>query len=440
MDEGKISSMISSILNGEEQGKESIFEFISHVKNDSISQEYVVEWLKTMHQHGCTNLDVIHLTTAMRESGATLTWQSDKPIVDKHSTGGVGDKMSIMLAPALAACGVRVPMLAGRSLGHTGGTIDKLESIPNFSCIKTPEEMKTIVEEVGCCIVAQNTSIAPADGRLYALRDVTNTIDNVQLITASILSKKSAEGLDALVLDVKYGSAAFMKTLEEARALARSMVDVGNGCGIKTVAQLTRMDEPIGSHIGNALEVLESIHVLNGQGHEDTKQLVVLQGGTLLHLSGKAENEQEGQEMIRHVLKNGQAKNVFKAMCIAQGVPIDTAEQLVSHPEDVLPSSKFETLIRSEITGYVTTFDTMKIAQRLRSMGAGRVQLSDDIDHAVGLIIHRHVGDEVKKGDVVLTIHHSVALSEEEQNFFSTCYSIQNQPLRAKPRLHSTVS
>ncbi|MDA0715333.1 MAG: hypothetical protein O3A74_02055, partial [archaeon] len=221
---------------------------------------------------------------------------------------------------------------------------------------------------------------------------------------------------------------------------ARSMVDVGNGCGIKTVAQLTRMDEPIGSHIGNALEVLESIHVLNGQGHEDTKQLVVLQGGTLLHLSGKAENEQEGQEMIRHVLKNGQAKNVFKAMCIAQGVPIDTAEQLVSHPEDVLPSSKFETLIRSEITGYVTTFDTMKIAQRLRSMGAGRVQLSDDIDHAVGLIIHRHVGDEVKKGDVVLTIHHSVALSEEEQNFFSTCYSIQNQPLRAKPRLHSTVS
>ncbi|MDA1168719.1 MAG: thymidine phosphorylase, partial [archaeon] len=340
----------------------------------------------------------------------------------------------------LAACGVRVPMLAGRSLGHTGGTIDKLESIPNFSCIKTPEEMKTIVEEVGCCIVAQNTSIAPADGRLYALRDVTNTIDNVQLITASILSKKSAEGLDALVLDVKYGSAAFMKTLEEARALARSMVDVGNGCGIKTVAQLTRMDEPIGSHIGNALEVLESIHVLNGQGHEDTKQLVVLQGGTLLHLSGKAENEQEGQEMIRHVLKNGQAKNVFKAMCIAQGVPIDTAEQLVSHPEDVLPSSKFETLIRSEITGYVTTFDTMKIAQRLRSMGAGRVQLSDDIDHAVGLIIHRHVGDEVKKGDVVLTIHHSVALSEEEQNFFSTCYSIQNQPLRAKPRLHSTVS
>jgi thymidine phosphorylase len=440
MDESKISSMISSIQEGRNQEKQDIFEFISHVKNDSILQELVVLWLQTMHQYGCSSEDVVHLTTAMRESGATLTWQGDKPVVDKHSTGGVGDKMSIMLAPALAACGLRVPMLAGRSLGHTGGTIDKLESIPHFSCIKTPEEMKAIVEKVGCCIVAQNSNIAPADGRLYALRDVTHTIDNIQLITASILSKKSAEGLDALVLDVKFGSAAFMKTLEEARALARSMVEVGNGCGIKTVAQLTHMDHPIGSHIGNALEVIESIHVLNGHGHEDTKELVVIQGGALLHLSGLAPAEEEGREMIRHVLANGEAMDVFKAMCIAQGVPKQTVEQLVSKPEMVLPTSRMKTHVKASTSGYVSMFDAMGLAEHLRTMGAGRVNLSDNIDHAVGIVIHSHIGDKVAKDDVVLTVHHSHALSEKEMIFFSNCYSIQNQPLHVVSRLHSTVS
>ncbi|MEK9699719.1 MAG: hypothetical protein VW270_28335, partial [Candidatus Poseidoniales archaeon] len=203
----EFESMLNAITNGENQSKDLIFNFIEGVTSDSIDEPRIIKWLKTMHNFGCTNEDVVHLTTAMRMSGATLEWNNGKPVVDKHSTGGVGDKMSIMLAPALAACGVRVPMLAGRSLGHTGGTIDKLESIPHFSCEQSPEDMIRIVEEVGCCIVAQNLSIAPADGRLYALRDVTHTIDNIQLITASILSKKSAEGLDALVLDVKYGSA-----------------------------------------------------------------------------------------------------------------------------------------------------------------------------------------------------------------------------------------
>ena len=436
----EFESMLNAITNGENQSKDLIYHFVEGVTNDSIDETHIIKWLKTMHKFGCTNEDVVQLTTAMRMSGATLEWNEGKPVVDKHSTGGVGDKMSIMLAPALAACGVRVPMLAGRSLGHTGGTIDKLESIPHFSCHQTPEDMVRIVEEVGCCIVAQNPSIAPADGRLYALRDVTNTIDNIQLITASILSKKSAEGLDALVLDVKFGSAAFMKTVDDAVALARSMVAVGNGSGIKTIAQITQMDDPIGSHIGNSLEILESIEVLQGRGHQDTIDLVALQGGALLHLTNIAESEEKGQEMIRTVLKNGEARDAFLSMCIAQGVPHHIAEHLVSDPQSILPVPKHTTQFFAKESGYVTNFLTLEIAEQLRRMGAGRMHLDDIIDPTIGIIIENHIAEQVSIGDPVLTLHHSTPLTNEEQTFFSTCFEIQPEPITTLPRLHMTIT
>ena len=436
----EFESMLNAITNGENQSKDLIYHFVEGVTTDSIDETHIIKWLKTMHKFGCTNEDVVQLTTAMRMSGATLEWNEGKPVVDKHSTGGVGDKMSIMLAPALAACGVRVPMLAGRSLGHTGGTIDKLESIPHFSCHQTPEDMVRIVEEVGCCIVAQNPSIAPADGRLYALRDVTNTIDNIQLITASILSKKSAEGLDALVLDVKFGSAAFMKTVDDAVALARSMVAVGNGSGIKTIAQITQMDNPIGSHIGNSLEILESIEVLQGRGHQDTIDLVALQGGALLHLTNIAESEEKGQDMIRSVLKNGEARDAFLSMCIAQGVPHHFAERLVSDPQSILPAPKHTTQFFAKESGYVTHFLTLEIAEQLRRMGAGRMHLDDIIDPTIGIIIENHIAEQVSIGDPVLTLHHSTPLTNEEQAFFSTCFEIQPEPITTLPRLHMTIT
>ncbi len=440
MEAMEFESMLNAITNGENQSKDLIYHFVEGVTNDSIDETHIIKWLKTMHKFGCTNEDVVQLTTAMRMSGATLEWNEGKPVVDKHSTGGVGDKMSIMLAPALAACGVRVPMLAGRSLGHTGGTIDKLESIPHFSCHQTPEDMVRIVEEVGCCIVAQNPSIAPADGRLYALRDVTNTIDNIQLITASILSKKSAEGLDALVLDVKFGSAAFMKTVDDAVALARSMVAVGNCSGIKTIAQITQMDDPIGSHIGNSLEILESIEVLQGRGHQDTIDLVALQGGALLHLTNIAESEEKGQEMIRSVLKNGKARNAFLSMCIAQGVPHHIAEHLVSDPQSILPVPKHTTQFFAKESGYVTNFLTLEIAEQLRRMGAGRLHLDDIIDPTIGIIIENHIAEQVSIGDPVFTLHHSTPLTNEEQTFFSTCFEIQAEPITTLPRLHMTIT
>lgn len=440
MEAMEFESMLNAITNGENQSKDLIYDFVGGVTTDSIDETLIIKWLKTMHKFGCTNEDVVHLTTAMKMSGATLQWNEGKPVVDKHSTGGVGDKMSIMLAPALAACGVRVPMLAGRSLGHTGGTIDKLESIPHFSCNQSPEDMVRIVEEVGCCIVAQNPSIAPADGRLYALRDVTHTIDNIQLITASILSKKSAEGLDALVLDVKFGSAAFMKTVDDASALARSMVAVGNGSGIKTIAQITQMDDPIGSHIGNSLEILESIEVLQGRGHQDTIDLVVLQGGALLHLTNMAESEEKGQEMIRSVLKNGEARNAFLGMCIAQGVPPHIAEHLVSDPKSILPTPKHTTQFFAKESGYVSNFLTFEIAQQLRRMGAGRLHLDDIIDPTIGIIIENNIAEQVSIGDPVFTLHHSTPLTNEEQTFFSTCFEIQPEPIISLPRLHMTIT
>ena len=264
-----LDHLVACIEQGDAQPAEQLAAFVQQVATGDVTHEEATRWLKAVHQHGCHVEDKIVLTHQMVASGAQLTWPDGPPVVDKHSTGGVGDKMSLMLAPALAACGCRVPMLAGRGLGHTGGTIDKLEAIPGFNCSLTPDEMVKAVEQVGCCIAVQNDAIAPADGVLYALRDVTDTIDSVPLITASIVSKKAAEGLDALVLDVKTGTAAFMQTSEQARELAQSMVETAHGLGIQTTAQITAMSEPIGTHVGNALEVIESIEVLHGEGSPD---------------------------------------------------------------------------------------------------------------------------------------------------------------------------
>ncbi len=276
----RIEHLVAAVRSGKAQPSGDLEQFVEGVADGSVTIEDATSWLKAVHQHGMNTEDTVVLTKSMIASGASLPWGEGPPVVDKHSTGGVGDKMSLVLAPALAAAGCRVPMLAGRGLGHTGGTIDKLEAIPGFNCALSPEAMVEAVNAVGCCIAVQNDAIAPADGVLYAIRDVTHTIDSVPLITASIISKKAAEGLTALVLDVKTGAAAFMQTADQARELATSMVRTAEGLGINTVAQLTTMDQPIGTHIGNALEVIGSIRVLQGGGSPDTRELVVLPGSS----------------------------------------------------------------------------------------------------------------------------------------------------------------
>jgi len=410
----EVDRLVEAVVNQNAQDKEALRTFVQGVARGGVSTEDATRWLKAVHQHGMKTPDKVELTKTMIDSGAKLSWPAGKPVVDKHSTGGVGDKMSLMLAPALAACGYRVPMLAGRGLGHTGGTIDKLEAIPGFNCALTPDAMVAAVNEVGCCIAVQNEAIAPADGVLYALRDVTDTIDSVPLITASIISKKAAEGLDALVLDVKTGSAAFMKTPDEARRLARSMVETSEGLGIRTVAQLTSMDEPIGTHVGNALEVLGSVMVLQGKGSADTRELVVMQGSALISMSEDNVSMDEARQRIEKVLDNGTALEKFRAMCVQQGVEPDLAERLISSPEDVLGVAEQQTTVLANTDGFAVSYDGMKMAQMARKHGAGRFVLADKIDALVGFTIHATRGTAVSKNDPLFTFHHSRDLSDDE--------------------------
>ena len=412
---------------------------IDGVATRTLPIEAITQWLKAVHTHGISVADTVALTTGMMHSGAVLTWDTSRPIADKHSTGGVGDKMSLMLAPALAACGVEVPMLAGRGLGHTGGTIDKLESIPGFNCELTPSEMRDCVNEIGCCIAAQNDAIAPADGLLYAIRDVSNTVDSVPLITASIVSKKAAEGLKALVLDVKCGKAAFMKTEEQATELARSMVNTAKGLGINTIAQITEMDEPIGSHIGNALEVLESVEVLNGRGTKDTHDLVALQGGAILTLLGLVSTQSEGEQRISQSLSNGTAAKRFERMCIAQGVTPQTASELLEDPKSVLESARHVTAFKSKSDGWVESIDSMLIAEVLREHGAGRFNIEDTIDSAVGCVLLTAKGGELQSGSVWCEIHHNQPISPSQKRALDHALNLSMTKIEGNQRLIKVV-
>ncbi len=414
--------------------------FIAAVAAREVELSAAESWLKAVHMYGISPQDTITLTNEMMNSGSILTWEEQPHlVVDKHSTGGVGDKMSLMLAPALAACGLKVPMLAGRGLGHTGGTIDKLESIPGFNCNLTPQQMQDIVQKIGCCIAAQNDAIAPADGLLYAIRDVTQTIDSIPLITASIISKKAAEGLHSLVLDVKCGTAAFMKTEHDAIELAKSMVDVASGLGIKCQAQITLMENPIGSHIGNSLEVIESVEILKGNGHPDTKKLVVLQGSALLLMSNIVQNLNAGEAMIERVLNDGSALKKFSEMCIHQGVDAEIASRLCKDPLSVLPLSNNKIEIIAQHSGYVHSIDSMALAEIARRHGAGRFSIEDIIIPDVGYIIKKHIGEKIEGGQCWMEFYFSQQPKDSEIKQLSQSITISKLIRDNQSRLITVV-
>lgn len=409
-----ILKLISAVESGQVMDLDILAEFIRGVANHSIQVQMIEQWLKSVHRNSITVEETTILTKEMMNSGAILDWDDNRLVVDKHSTGGVGDKMSLILAPALAACGVLVPMLAGRGLGHTGGTIDKLESIPGFNCSLTPDEMKNQVLSLGCCIAAQNDAIAPADGLLYAIRDITSTIDSIPLITASIISKKAAEGLGSLVLDVKCGSAAFMKSQEDAEQLAISMVGAAKGLGINTTAQITEMDFPIGRYTGNSLEVIGSVEVLQGKGSRDTRELVMLQGSALLVQSGKVDNVEEGKKLISQALDSGTALDYFERMCIAQGVSANNAKLICSNPKSLLTDSKHITKFISSESGFVGMIDSMTLAEVARKHGAGRFSLDDKIIPEIGFEVLVERGEEINQGDEWLLFHHNEAIHVDD--------------------------
>ena len=435
MGQDLIDRLCASIENNEAMVMSDLARFVDGVAQRQFPVDSIERWLRCVHTHGISVDETTALTRGMMNSGAVLEWQGQANVADKHSTGGVGDKMSLILAPALAACGLRVPMLAGRGLGHTGGTIDKLESIPGFNCNLTPIQMQEAVETIGCCIAAQNDAIAPADGLLYAIRDVTDTVDSIPLITASIVSKKAAEGLNALVLDVKCGKAAFMKTEQNALALAESMVGAAKGLGIKTVAQITDMNEPIGTHVGNALEILGSVLVLQGKGSSDTRGLVELQGGQLLELTGMATTLEQGIEMISAVLENGQALRIFVEMCVQQGTERNVAERLAAEPEQVLPKSKLVTTLTATDSGYVQTIEAMALAEVARELGAGRFSMSDTINPGIGYVLHTSRNQHISRDQTWISIHHDLPLSFVHLSRINDALQIGTEPTAEFHRL-----
>jgi pyrimidine-nucleoside phosphorylase len=345
------------------------------------------------------------LTRAMVHSGVKLDLSDlPGPKVDKHSTGGVGDKTSLILAPLAAACGVVVPMMSGRGLGHTGGTLDKLESIPGFRVGLSLAEFRTALAKVGCALIGQTAEIAPADKMLYALRDVTATVESIPLITASIMSKKIAEGIDALVLDVKCGQGAFMKQRADARRLAESLVATGKANGVRTEAVITAMDAPLGRAVGNALEVAECIDTLKGQGPADLTDLSVVLAARMLVMGGLSSTIEEGQVRIRSALSSGAGLQKLREIVEQQG-----GDPRVLDEPRRLPAAPQQTTIRAERAGYVAAIHAELVGRATMLLGAGRDRLEDKIDHAVGAVIKAAVGQQVKVGDALVEVHYQSA-------------------------------
>ncbi|WP_152491487.1 thymidine phosphorylase [Roseovarius sp. THAF27] len=343
------------------------------------------------------------LTLSMRDSGRILRWSTDRPILDKHSTGGIGDCISLVLAPALSACGAAVPMISGRGLGHTGGTLDKLEAIPGVSTELETARLQKIVQEVGVVIAAASADIAPADRRLYAVRDVSATVESIDLITASILSKKLAAGLTGLVLDVKQGSGAFMKDLQAARALATSLVETANAAGCRCSALVTDMDQPLAASAGNALEVAEAMRVLTGKAEGRLEKLTCYLGGEALYQGGLCDTAADGARQILQVLRNGQAAEVFGRMLRALGGPT----QFVDSWARFLPEATIIREVPAQAAGFVASIDGTALGRAVIALGGGRQVETDRIDPAVGLSDILPLGAEVAPGQPLMRIHAS---------------------------------
>lgn len=350
---------------------------------------------------GLSDVARVALTMAMRDSGRVLAWDLDGPVLDKHSTGGVGDCVSLVLAPALAACGAFVPMISGRGLGHTGGTLDKIEAIPGVSAQLDEAQFRHVVSEVGCAIVGATADVAPADKRLYAVRDVTSTVDSMDLITASILSKKLAAGLQGLVLDVKVGSGAFMKGLAQAQALASALTKTANASGCRTTAVISDMSQPLVPSLGNALEVAEVMRVLTGQTTGPIVSVCAALGGVLLANSGLTQDVQAGADAIVRAIREGHAAERFGKMIAAMGGPVEFVEDWSRY----LPEAPIIGEVAAEHAGYVMEIDGEALGMAVVALGGGRVVESDQINPAVGLSNVVRLGAKIGKGAPLAVIH-----------------------------------
>ena len=381
---------------------DQIAHFVTGVTNGTLPDYQAAALLMAIVWRGMTGDETAQLTDAMVRSGVRVTFTDLPGIpVDKHSTGGVGDKTSLILAPLVAACGAVVPMMSGRGLGHTGGTLDKLESIPGFRTALSLDELRTAIATVGAALIGQTAEIAPADRRLYALRDVTATVESIPLISASIMSKKIAEGIGGLILDVKTGAGAFMKTEADSRRLAEALVAIGNASGVKTEALITRMDAPLGRAVGNANEVIESIETLKGRGPEDLETLSVTLAAHMLVLAGVARDLGDARGYVRRAFASGAGVEAFRRIIEHQG-----GDPAVIDDYSRLPSAPDEHRILADRSGMIAELHAEHIGLAAVNLGAGRATLDDHIDHGVGIIVVSPPGTPVKAGDTVLLVRH----------------------------------
>jgi pyrimidine-nucleoside phosphorylase len=389
--------------DGVELSREEIEGLVGAYTGGDIPDYQVSAWLMAVVLKGMTRLETAALTDAMLHSGDVLDLSSlPAKKVDKHSTGGVGDKTSLVLAPLAAAAGVAVPMISGRGLGHTGGTLDKLESIPGFNVNLPVAEFRRILELCGCAMIGQTAEIAPADRKLYALRDVTGTVESPYLICASIMSKKLAEGIDALVLDVKTGSGAFMKSEQDAAFLADLMVETGERMGKQVIALITDMDQPLGNMIGNALEVVEVVEVLRGAGPQDLRELCGELAGWMLHLGGVAKTVAEGKQQSAKLISSGKALEKFRQMVELQG-----GDPGVVDDSKRLPQAQYTMEVASTKAGYIASMQCEHIGTACVILGGGRERKEDSVDPAVGMVLHRKIGDRIAVGESLATVYYN---------------------------------
>jgi pyrimidine-nucleoside phosphorylase len=394
--------IILSKRDGRSLTRDEIRFFVDGVTAGSLPDYQASALLMAILLRGMTSDETAWLTDAMVHSGVRVDLAEIPGVkVDKHSTGGVGDKTSLILAPLAAACGVPVPMMSGRGLGHTGGTLDKLEAIPGFRVNLSLEEMKTALARVGCAMIGQTAQIAPADKKLYALRDVTGTVESIPLISASIMSKKIAEGIDALVLDVKTGSGAFMKTAADSRKLAESLVSIGNASGVKTEAIITAMDAPLGRAVGNALEVVECIDVLKGGGPADLVAVSVELTARMLVLGKVARDRDEAEQKARGAIQSGAGLDRFRQIVEAQGGDPKVVDDYAR-----LPHVSDRYVVAADRAGFVSRIDAELIGRASVALGAGRDRVEDPVDPAVGIMVLAKPGDAVRAGDPILELHY----------------------------------
>jgi pyrimidine-nucleoside phosphorylase len=432
----RVADLIRRKRDGGELTADEIASLIGAYTRGEVPDYQLSAWLMAVVCRGMTRVEIAALTDAMLHSGQVLDF-SDLPgkKVDKHSTGGVGDKTSLVIAPVAAAGGLYVPMISGRGLGHTGGTLDKLQSIPGFNVDLSLTEFRRVLGTCGCALIGQTAEIAPADKKLYALRDVTGTVESPALICSSIMSKKLAEGIDALVLDVKVGSGAFMKKEEDAAHLAELMVETGGQMGKRVVALLTDMDQPLGRSVGNSLEVIESVEVLEGKGPADLRELCLELAGWMFELGGKVASVPEGKELAAKLIASGKAKEKFREIIRLQGGDagvVDSFERLphAAHAFEVITSGD----------GYVVATECEQLGIACLALGGGRAKKEDMIDPAVGLTIHKKIGDTVRTGESLCTLHYNdAARLAEARRLVEAAYQFGSQPPSKRPLVRRVI-